>query len=464
MKQIAYIVSCLLFSIFMASVGCHTESLRPLKLVVLDPGHFHASLLQKNSLDDLSDTVQVFAPEGDEVQQYLSAVESYNKRSENPTSWCEQLYLGCNYLEKMLSDSKGDIVVLAGNNRRKTNYILSAVKAGYNVLADKPLAISSADFGLLKQAYMEAQNRGVIIYDMMTERYDAINIVVRELLHNTELFGTLQSGTLEEPAVSMESTHHFFKTVSGAPLIRPAWYYDVEQQGEGIADVTTHLIDLLFWQCFPNESIHYLSDVELLDANHWPTRVTEEQFKSSTSEETFPHYLDKYVKKGILEVMSNGTIQFRVKGVNVGMKIIWNWTSPTGNDTFSAQMTGSKATLEIVQDASTDFVKQLFVRRKPDSDEMVFNASLRDAVATLQKYYPGITAKKVTPDRYLLDIPISERPGHEDHFGLLARRFLQGIRSGNIPDWETDNTLSKYYITTTAVRLAAQRTNISENQ
>ncbi|MFQ8805711.1 MAG: putative oxidoreductase C-terminal domain-containing protein [Alistipes indistinctus] len=34
-------------------------------------------------------------------------------------------------------------------------------------------------------------------------------------------------------------------------MTRPAWYYDVTQQGEGIADVTTHLIDLAAWKCFP---------------------------------------------------------------------------------------------------------------------------------------------------------------------------------------------------------------------
>ncbi|MCB6666162.1 putative oxidoreductase C-terminal domain-containing protein, partial [Phocaeicola dorei] len=76
------------------------------------------------------------------------------------------------------------------------------------------------------------------------------------------------------PSVIMESVHHFFKTVSGKPLIRPAWYYDVEQQGEGIADVTTHLIDLINWQCFPDKTIHYQSDVTVNAAKHWATPIT----------------------------------------------------------------------------------------------------------------------------------------------------------------------------------------------
>ena len=182
----------------------------------------------------------------------------------------------------MLSDRQGDVVVLAGNNQKKTNYILEAIKAGYNVLSDKPLAINKKDFDLLIQAYQLAKERKLLLYDLMTERYDILNIIEKSLLNNPDLFGELQKGSLNDPSVSMESVHHFFKNVSGKPLIRPVWYYDTEQQGEGIADVTTHLIDLVNWQCFPNETIRYQSDVEVLKARHWPTRITLPEFSQST--------------------------------------------------------------------------------------------------------------------------------------------------------------------------------------
>jgi len=50
--------------------------------------------------------------------------------------------------------------------------------------------------------------------------------------------------------VVIESVHHFFKEVSGKPLIRPAWFFDVRQQGEALPDVGTHLVDLVQWMCF----------------------------------------------------------------------------------------------------------------------------------------------------------------------------------------------------------------------
>jgi predicted dehydrogenase len=75
----------------------------------------------------------------------------------------------------------------------------------------------------------------------------------------------LQTGTPEEPAITKESVHHFFKYVSGSPLVRPAWFFDVEQQGEGIVDVTTHLVDLIQWEAFPEVTLKK-EDVEIVSA------------------------------------------------------------------------------------------------------------------------------------------------------------------------------------------------------
>ena len=284
------------------------------KLIILAPGHFHASLLQKSRMEQVNDSVQVYAAAEDAgLRQYLSAIESFNQREQDPTHWNTILYTGNDFLERMVSDKKGNVVVLAGNNRDKTEYIRAAVEAGVNVLSDKPMAISPADFRLLEEAYQVADSKNVMLYDMMTERYDMLNIIERELINDSDLFGELQPGTPDDPAVYMESVHHFYKEVSGAPLIRPAWYYDVEQQGEGIADVTTHLIDQLFWKCFPAEPINYQQDVGNISSTHWATEITLAQFKRSTGEASFPGYLQKQLDNGLLKVFANGTIVFDVR-------------------------------------------------------------------------------------------------------------------------------------------------------
>src|SRR5690554_3046150 len=141
------------------------------RLIVLSPGHFHANLLQKRSLEQVNDTVYVYAAGEDAgLKQYLSAIESFNNRDDEPTNWETIIYIGDDFLERMVSDMKGNVVVLAGNNRDKTEYILAAVNAGLNVLSDKPMAISTGDFQLLEDAYNNALAKDVFLYDMMTER------------------------------------------------------------------------------------------------------------------------------------------------------------------------------------------------------------------------------------------------------------------------------------------------------
>lgn len=441
-------------SLFGSCSGARSGAERNVELVVLDPGHFHASLLLKNRLEGVSDTVRVYAPEGVEAGQFLAAVESYNGRPDDPTAWCEAVYIGDDYLERMVAEGRGDVVVLAGNNRKKTGYILEAVRSGRHVLSDKPLAIRKEDFGLLKESYRLAREKGLLIYDLMTERYDVLNIIARDLMRDEGLFGRLVPGTAERPAVRMRSVHHFFKTVSGNPLIRPAWYYDVEQQGEGIADVTTHLIDLVAWQCFPDSPVRYPSDVEVLVARHWPTRLTLLEFSQSTGEEAFPPYLEKYLRDGVLEVMANGAIAYKVKGIHVGMEVVWNYASEDGGDTFASVIEGSGASLEVVQDRSTGYVKQLYIRRAPSTDAAEFEARLRVTVAKLQRDFPSLTVEKQDADRYLIAVPPEDRPGHEAHFSCVAGVFLRHLRDGDLPEWENENTLSKYYITTTAVEMA----------
>ena len=132
-------------------------------------------------------------------------------------------------MDKMLSEKKGNIVVLAGNNQKKTDYIKKSVDAGLNVLADKPMAIDENGFNLLKQAFESAKSNNVLLYDIMTERYEITNTLQRELAQVTEIFGTLEKGTPENPSVVKESVHHFFKYISGEPIVRPTWFFDVNQ-------------------------------------------------------------------------------------------------------------------------------------------------------------------------------------------------------------------------------------------
>jgi len=52
--------------------GCTPkEENSKVKLMTLDPGHFHAALIQKTSYKDIDTTVDVYAPEGPEVKDFF---------------------------------------------------------------------------------------------------------------------------------------------------------------------------------------------------------------------------------------------------------------------------------------------------------------------------------------------------------------------------------------------------------
>ena len=71
------------------------------RLITLDPGHFHAALVQKFMYPEVSPVVRVYAPEGEDLTAHLKRIEDFNQRAENPTYWQEKVYSGTDFL-KML--------------------------------------------------------------------------------------------------------------------------------------------------------------------------------------------------------------------------------------------------------------------------------------------------------------------------------------------------------------------------
>ena len=88
-----------------------------LKLMILDPGHFHAALLQKQMYPDVSPLVSVYSPLGPELLDYLDRVSQFNNRSQAPTSWELDVHAGPHSLEQMLQQRPGNCVILSGRNR-----------------------------------------------------------------------------------------------------------------------------------------------------------------------------------------------------------------------------------------------------------------------------------------------------------------------------------------------------------
>jgi len=147
-------------AVFLGISGqCQVKKDDKVRLITLDPGHFHAALVQKTMLSGIEPDVYVYAPEGVDVQQHLDKVTAYNHRAADPTHWNEIIYLGDNFFNKMIAEKRGNVVVMAGNNQKKTEYIKRSVDAGFNVLGDKPMAIDNQHFEMLKSAFADAARK-----------------------------------------------------------------------------------------------------------------------------------------------------------------------------------------------------------------------------------------------------------------------------------------------------------------
>src|SRR5215510_1543585 len=232
--------------IFHASARQKTKgkAMSDIRLMTLDPGHFHAALVQKEALPGVSQQVHVYAPLGFDLIEHLKRIAGYNTRKENPTRWELEVHTSDDFLARMLREKPGAVVVIAGRNQGKIDRIKTCVENGLNALVDKPWIIDARDFAKLEATLNAADAKKLIAYDIMTERSEITTILQRELINDAGVLGTIQKGSENDPAVYMESVHHLLKVVSGTPNIRPTWFFDVKQQGEGVSDVGAHLVDL----------------------------------------------------------------------------------------------------------------------------------------------------------------------------------------------------------------------------
>jgi predicted dehydrogenase len=454
---LAVLASLLLLSLFTAGSAAQQKgkTMADIRLMTLDPGHFHAALVQKETLTGVSPTVHVYAPLGFDLNEHLKRINGFNTRKENPTQWELEIHTSNDPLARMLREKPGNVVIIAGRNAGKIDRIKASIEGGINALVDKPWIINAAEFPKLEATLNTAEAKKLIAYDIMTERSEITTMLQRELINDAGVFGTMQKGSEADPAIYMESLHHLYKVVSGAVNIRPVWFFDIKQQGEGVADVGTHLVDLVQWMVFPEQAIDYRKDVSVLNGKRWPTVMSKDEFKRVTGEANFPAYLAPNVKDDKLDYYCNGSMTYALRGVHVKLDVIWNYEAPAGGgDTHVAWFKGTKARVEVKQ------AQQHTIHVIPNNaaDKSAIWAALQKKVAALQAKYPGVAAVD-EGNKLRVTFPDKYRDGHEAHFGQVATRFFGYLRDPkSLPAWEKPNMLAKYYTTTKGLELGYRAT------
>ena len=314
------------------------------RLMTLDPGHFHAALIQKEMYPGVPPRVDVYAPLGWDLSEHLNRIAAFNRRADRPTSWDLEIHTSPDYFERMLKEHPGNVVVLSGKNGVKMDRILASVKAGINVLADKPWILEVSGPAEARRGAgrgRREEDRRLRHHDRAVRGHDGAAARAGQRSRDVRRD---RAGTPAEPAVYMESVHHLMKVVSGAPNIRPTWFFDTNEQGEAASDIGTHLVDLVQWTLFPDRAIDYKADVKMLAAQRWPTWIPEADFRRVTNTQGFPKELAPNVKDGRLEYYCNTLVSYALKGIHTKLNIIWDWEAPAGGgDTHFAFYRGTRA-------------------------------------------------------------------------------------------------------------------------
>ena len=427
------------------------------RLMTLDPGHFHAALIQKEMYPGVSPRVDVYAPAGWDLAEHLKRVDAFNKRAERPTAWDMELHTGPDFFERMLRERPGNAVILSGRNRPKIDRIARSVHAGLHVLGDKPWILTAAELPQLDAVLAEADAKGVVAYDIMTERFEITTMLQRALVTDPATFGEIVKGTEADPGVYMESVHHLMKVVAGAPNIRPPWFFDTAEQGEGLNDIGTHLVDLVQWTLFPDKAVDYRTDLRVLAAQRWPTWIPDVEFRRVTGLPGFDRALAGAVKDGKLEYFANTLVSYAVRGVHAKLNVIWDWEAPAGGgDSHFAFYRGTNARIEIRQTAADRYLPELYVVPATPAAKAQVLAATRARIAALQGTYPGVGVEERGAEIHVT-VPAVLRDGHEAHFAKVAANFLGYIRDRRtLPAWERPNMLAKYYVTTKGTELSRQ--------
>jgi hypothetical protein len=431
------------------------QPMSEVRFMTLEPGHFHAGLVQKEMYPNVSKRVDVYAPLGPDLLEHLNRIAAFNMRSENPTSWQLEIHTGPDSLERMLRERPGNVVVLSGRNRGKVDRIKASVEAGLNVLSDKPWIIDPADFSKLESALDTASKRNLVAYDIMTERYEITTMLQRELIHDRGTFGTQLQGSEQDPAVYMESVHYLLKMVAGMPNRRPAWFFDVMQQGEALPDVGTHLVDLAQWMLVPEQAIDYRKDLRVLAARHWPTSLTKAEFQKVTGEADYPDFLRPNIKGEKLDYYCNTQVSYVLRGVHVKLDVLWKYEPLPGmGDSHFAFYRGSRSRVEIRQGKQEKYRPELYVVPNSLVEKDGLLAALKQKVEALQSLYPGVGVTDLGKE-FRVEAPDKYRVGHEAHFAQVTNRFLGYLKNPrSMPAWETPNMLAKYYVTTKGLEIS----------
>src|SRR4051794_36307547 len=100
---------------------------RELRLITVDPAHFHAAQLHIKPIAGFARDAWVYAPVGKDLIGYLNFIANLKTRIATPDYWRYHIYSGDDFFERVVKEHPGDVVMLSGRNSKTIDYVSRSV-------------------------------------------------------------------------------------------------------------------------------------------------------------------------------------------------------------------------------------------------------------------------------------------------------------------------------------------------
>ena len=130
------------------------------KLMALDPAHFHAALVQKEMLPGIDGRSYIYAPLGQDLFEHLKRIQAFNTRADRPTDWELDIHCTDDPVRRMCTERPGNVVVIAGRKCAQAQFVAASQQASTRGRETKSLLASRRILRLRPSCLLQGRSRG----------------------------------------------------------------------------------------------------------------------------------------------------------------------------------------------------------------------------------------------------------------------------------------------------------------